>query len=165
MRRRGLLSLIQALIHTGNTLIVLTLYHISIYDTDMPHVSKRTLDPRTEIQINKTFKLVLGKLNAKEIDSFLFSILSDTERMMLAKRLAIVLLLKQGIDDSSISEALCVTRVTVNRMHLFSEIRPEGFELASRKISEDQAMQEVKNTLVKLASYSIKSAGGRVDTF
>jgi uncharacterized protein YerC len=131
----------------------------------MPHLSKRILDSRTERSIKQTFKLVLGKLNSNEIDSFLYSLLSPTERMMLAKRLAIVLLLKQGIDDVAISDSLCVTRVTVNRMHLFLEIRPEGFDLAEKKIDEDKLMQDIKNTLIKLASYSIKAAGGRVDPF
>jgi len=129
----------------------------------MPHLSTRLLDPKTEKQITSTFRMVLGKLDAKEIDSFLYSILSKTERMMLAKRLAIVLLLKQGIDDAAIARALCVTRVTVNRMHLFLEIRPEGFAIAEKIINEDKMMQEIKNTLVKLASYSIKASGGRVD--
>ncbi len=31
------------------------------------------------------------------------------------------------------------------------------------KINQDQAMREIKNMLVRLASYSIKAAGGRAD--
>ena len=138
------------------------MYHISVYDTNMPHLSQRSLDIATEKKINKTFEFVLGKFNSQEINSFLFSLFSPTERLMFAKRLAIVLLLQQGIDDSKIAETLCVTRVTVDRMHLFLELRPEGFNLAAKEIGKDKLMQEVKNALVKLASYSIKAAGGRV---
>jgi len=41
--------------------------------------------------------------------------------------------------------------------------RPQGFEAAFKQIQEDKVMQEIKKTLIKLASYSIKAAGGRVD--
>ena len=130
----------------------------------MPHVSQRILDQRTKKKITDTLELVLGKCNKIEINNFLFSLLSDTEKLMLAKRLAIVILLREGIDHSSIAETLSVTRETVSRMELASMKRSQGFELAFIKIEEDDAMKEVKKFLIGLASYSIKAAGGRVDS-
>jgi len=100
----------------------LTVDYISIYHTNMPHVSQRILDSRTKRQIQQTFELVLGKMNKDETNIFLFSILSETERLMLAKRLAIAVLLNEGVDQSSISEALCVTR----------EYRSWAYETTSR---------------------------------
>ncbi len=129
----------------------------------MPHVSQRILDSKTKRQISDTFELVLGKMDKDETNTFLFSLLSDTERLMIAKRLAISIMLHEGITQSSIAEALCVTRETVNRIDLAMMKKPKGFEAAFAKIRADAVMQELKKTLIRLASYSIKAAGGRVD--
>lgn len=128
----------------------------------MPHVSQRNLDSKTQKQIVSTFEMVLGKMNKNETNTFLFSLLSETERLMLAKRLAIGLLLDSGIDQSSIAEYLSVTRETVNRIELGLMKKPKGFKLAIQKINEDKVMKEMKSFLIKLASYSIKASGGRV---
>jgi uncharacterized protein YerC len=129
----------------------------------MSHVSRNELDSKTKYQIINTFELVLGKMDKDEANTFFYSILSDTERVMVAKRLAIALLLKEGIDESAIARALNVTRETVDRINLVLLKRPQGYGLAIKKINEDKMMQELKKTLVKLASYSIKAAGGRVN--
>ncbi len=128
----------------------------------MPHLSPRELDPRTKKEILQVFAMVLGKLNNNETKEFLFSILSETERIMLAKRLAIITLLQEGIDDAAISEALGVTKITINRMQLFLNLRPRGFEIARNKINEDKIMQELKKVLVDFASYSLSAASGRM---
>jgi len=128
----------------------------------MPHVSKIEIDPKTRKEIQQTFETVLAKLNKKEVHEFLFSILSTTERTMLAKRLAIITLLQEGVDDSDISKALGVTRVTVERMKLFLNLHPKGFEIARKKINEDKLMQEMKKALIGFAKYSINAAAGRV---
>lgn len=129
----------------------------------MPHLSQRILDSKTRKQITETLELVLGKLNKAETNTFLFSILSETERLMLAKRLAIALLINAGVDHLAIAENLCVTKETVSRIDLALMKRPQGFALAEKKIDEDKMMQDLKKALIKLASYSIKAAGGRVD--
>jgi len=140
----------------------LTMYHISIYDTYMPHLSQKELDPKTKKEIIQTFEMVLGKLNKSEAKEFLFSILSSTERTMLAKRLGVVTLLQEGVEDVDISEALGVTRTTINRMQLFLNLRPRGFEIAKKKINEDKMMQVLKKNLVSLASYALSASSGRV---
>jgi len=128
----------------------------------MPHLSQKELDPKTKKVIIKTFEMVLGKMNRDETNEFLFSILTQTERTMIAKRLAIILLLQEGIDDTDISESLGVTRVTVNRMQLYLQLRPKGFEIASKKIREDKIMQEIKKELVSFVSYALNASAGRV---
>lgn len=129
----------------------------------MSHISRRTLDSKTRRKILDALELVLGKCNKTEANSFLFSLLSDTERLMLAKRLAIALLLKEGIDHSSIADALSVTRETVYRIELSFLKRSSGFELAFQKIDQDEKLSEAKKFLIAIASYSIKASGGRVD--
>lgn len=128
----------------------------------MPHVSDRLLGSRTKKQILDTFDLVLGKMNSTEANTFLFSLLSPTERVMLAKRLAIAMLLNEGIEHAAISEALCVTKETVGRIDLNLLKKPKGYEIAFSKINEDKIMQGMKKALVGLAQYSLAAVGGRV---
>lgn len=128
----------------------------------MPHVSRKLLDSKTKRQIIDTFELVLGKFNKNEVNIFMFSLLSETERLMLAKRLAVAILLKEGVEQPSIAKALHVTRETVSRIDFAYMKRPQGFKEAFKKISEDKTMQDIKKMLINLASYSIKAAGGRV---
>lgn len=128
----------------------------------MPHLSKKELDSKTKKQITETFETILGKLNKDETKEFLFSLLSKTERTMLAKRLAIISLLQHGVDDIAISEALGVTRVTVNRMQLALNLRPKGFEIARKKIQEDKLMREINKLLVNFTRYALNASSGRV---
>lgn len=131
----------------------------------MPHISRQELDFKTKKQIIDTFEMVLGKMKKDEVSQFLYSILSETERIMLAKRLAIAILISSGLDQTKITRALGVTAETVHRVELTMLKRPRGFEVANKKIKTDALIQEMKKSLLKLASYSMKAAGGRVDPF
>ncbi len=128
----------------------------------MPHVSKVKLDKKLENELLKMLEVVLGRLSKNEMNSFLVSLLSSTERLMLAKRLAVIILLKQGLSENSISLKLGVTRETVARLHLVAELRGQGYDLALEKLKDEKVMKEFKNFLIKLAQYSVRAAGGRV---
>lgn len=138
------------------------MYSKLVYYTYMPHVSRFKLDKKTESNLVNTFELVLAKLSKEEqIREFLFSMLSSTERLMLAKRLAIVVLLKEGVPQTKVAQTLHVTRVTVGKMQLLLEARSKGFEAALEKLNQEQNMREIKTMLLNLAGYSIRAAGGR----
>ncbi|HEY4518663.1 MAG TPA: Trp family transcriptional regulator, partial [Candidatus Paceibacterota bacterium] len=60
----------------------------------MPHLSKQRLQKETYVKINRELGKALEKLvrvNKKE--AFMYELLTFTERVMLAKRLAIILML------------------------------------------------------------------------
>ncbi len=129
----------------------------------MPQVSKVKLDKKTEEKLVNNLKLILTKVNKyPEMDLFLTSLLTPTERLMLAKRIAIIVLLKENLPDSKIASALHVTRVTVSRMRFFLEARGEGYEVVLRVLENQKLMDELKSFLSKLAGYSIRAAGGYV---
>lgn len=98
----------------------------------------------------------------EEMENFLLSLLSDTERTMLAKRLAIIILLKENIPDTTISNILNVTRETVARQKYHFELRGQGYEIALQKLAEEKLLQDFKKLLISLAKYSIRAAGGYV---
>ena len=129
----------------------------------MPQVSRIPLNKRLEAEILENLELVMAKLSHKEdMKGFLFSLLTRTEKLMLAKRLAIVILLREGISHSNVAASLKVTRATVSRIELIGEARGEGFKLALKKYVREQNLNDLKNGLIKLSGYSIRAAGGRV---
>jgi Trp operon repressor len=129
----------------------------------MPHISRNPLGPGAEKELVRTLEVVLTKVTKEEdMDQFLFALLSPTERLMLAKRLAMIVLLKENLPESSIAEMLHVTRGTVAKMQLFLEARGQGYEVGLKVLENEKLMTELKGLLLKLASYAAKSAGGRL---
>jgi uncharacterized protein YerC len=134
-----------------------------MYYTSMPQVSRIKLDKKAEDQLVKTLELVLAKLSREEeMKDFLLSLLTPTERIMLAKRLAMTILINEGLSDSNISSSLNLTRATISKMRLFLEVRGEGFKHALRKLENEKAMQELKGVLAGLTRYAVRAAGGRI---
>lgn len=129
----------------------------------MPHVSKVKLDQKIEKDLIKTLEFVLTKLTKEEeMNRFLLSLLTPTERLMLAKRLAMTVLLKENLPDSHISATLKVTRATITKMQLFLEARGQGYDYALKKLENEEIIREFKGILIKLARYAVRAAGGRI---
>jgi uncharacterized protein YerC len=139
------------------------MYHGLVYDTYVSQVSHYKLDKETERELLHTIHLVLAKLTREEaVDGFLQTFLTETERTMLAKRLAVILLLKEGFSDTEIAQSLHVTRVTVSRLRYFYEARGAGFNVVFRIVENEQVMNQLKSILLKTAGYAVRAAGGRV---
>ncbi len=78
----------------------------------MPHVSNQKLDSDTQI---KLFKKLLKLLEATSAAS---ELLTRTEKIMLAKRLAMIMMLSDDLPQHKISEILKVSPSTVARFSL-----------------------------------------------
>lgn len=129
----------------------------------MPHISRYPLGPGAEKELIRTLEIVLTKLTKEDdMDQFLLALLSPTERLMLAKRLAMIVLLRQGLPESSIAEVLHVTRNTVSKIQLFLEARGQGYEVGLKVLENEKVMTELEGLLMKLARYSARAAGGRL---
>lgn len=131
----------------------------------MPHLSRFKLSKKAEEELIKNLELILTKLSKEEeMKEFLLSLLTSTERLMLAKRLAMALLIKEGVPESHIADTLHVTRDTVSRMQLFLEVRGKGYESAFKKLKNDRLLREFKTFLIDLARYALSASGGKVKT-
>lgn len=129
----------------------------------MPHVSRIKLEKNAEKKLIDTMKLVLSKISETEkMNLFLDSLLTSTEKLMLAKRLAVVVLIKEGLNDSQIASSLHLTRITVTKMRYFLEARGEGFETAIKILHSEKIYNDFKKLLEGLAKYTIRAAGGYV---
>ena len=129
----------------------------------MPHVSKIKLNNKNQEALIKNLEVILTKINkSDDMEYFLTSLLTTTEKLMLAKRIAIVILLKEGVSESNISNALHVTRVTVSRMQYFFESRGQGYEIAIKILEKEKLTKEFRKVLLVLVKYSARAAGGYV---
>lgn len=81
----------------------------------MPHLSRRKLDPKVEKELNTLLEYTLGHLKPKEAQKLLESLLSRTEKLMLAKRVAAVVLLDEGLPESQIAETIKLTPDTISQ--------------------------------------------------
>lgn len=139
------------------------MYHALIYDTYMPQVSKIKLDKKAEQKLIRLMGLILVKIKTDhQMESFLLSFLTPTEKLMLAKRLVAIILIREGIPHSNISSSLHLTRATIARLELFSEARGQGYEVAIKILKKERIFEEVRKGLLKLVGYSIRAAGGHV---
>lgn len=118
----------------------------------MPHVSIIKLDPKL---LEKLFAKLLAVLEHAQKDNYLFPVIDElltaTEKIMLAKRLAIILILNNNIPQHRIVEILKVSPSTVARMSLNIDI---GKFVAILRISKREKLD-----LEKLV-WSILTVGG-----
>ena len=129
----------------------------------MPHVSKSKLPNETLQEITSAFLFVLTDIKEKDdMSQFLNSFLSKTERLMLAKRLAIVYLLNEGFEETKISQLLHVTQSTISLLKLKFENNQTGYQKAISKIKKLGLLEEIQRAVLNLAKYSIRAAGGRL---
>ena len=96
----------------------------------MPHVSSKKLKKEHLQKLYNEFSSALEKSAKKSwIKFFLNDFLTHTEKIMLAKRFAVIYLLSKDVPTSYISESLCMSPTTIFRMSLKYEIGRYSFLL------------------------------------
>ncbi len=117
----------------------------------MPQVSKRVVSKQVEEKIIETFLEALSQLrNKKDILLFINDLLYPVERIMLAKRLAIAVLLIKGWNYESINNMVKVSNDTISRVSVAIKTN-KGYKIASDKLSQTEAVREFWQDLHRLA--------------
>lgn len=89
----------------------------------MPHVSSKKLKKEHLQKLYNEFNIALEKSARKSwVKFFLNDFLTRTEKIMLAKRFAVIYLLSKEVPSSYISEALGMSPATIARMSLKYDI-------------------------------------------
>ena len=114
----------------------------------MPRVSPRPLKKEIEKEITANLDLTFSQLKSEPVaKDFLEDFLTVEERLMLAKRLAVVYLLKEGFSYGKISEALKVTPVTIGKIRLISKSSKtrttEIFNRTGKKLSLKETLRDL----------------------
>jgi uncharacterized protein YerC len=129
----------------------------------MPHVSKRLIDSKIKKDTLDSFTFLVKDLNnVPDTDKFLSSVLSETERLMIAKRITAAFLLRHNIESLKIQNLLKLTPATVFRLKLWIQTHQEGFDVIFNKLEKQRRNGLTKDILYKILDYAIKAGSGRV---
>lgn len=120
----------------------------------MTRISRRPLRKELEVRMFEIFWQCFADLKSpKEVFEFFEAFVSPAEKVMLAKRLAIAVLLEKGWDYQSISSAVKVSTSTVNSVRSQMLYRGDGYRKAARKIiANEQIVNFLENLAVDVAS-------------
>lgn len=109
----------------------------------MPQVSKRWLSKDIEEKIFALFFQAFAQLSKPvDIAKFLNDLLGPVEKIMLAKRLAIAVLLRRGYDYEGIKKTLRVSSETIARVNIALNHGGEGYAMVVDEILKDRQMRE-----------------------
>lgn len=84
----------------------------------MTNVSKQSLDKKVAVEIWTQLGEVVGRLNANQAPLFLTCILTDSEQIMIAKRLAAIVLIHEEHSNYAISETLKISNATATKLRM-----------------------------------------------
>ncbi len=87
----------------------------------MPHISQKKLDADIKKGLEKHFYTLLRDTGSKKRALVLEELLTETETIMLAKRIGMLLLIRKGVSLYKISELLGVSPSTAKRFSLAVE--------------------------------------------
>ena len=122
----------------------------------MGRISRRHLHSALEERIHEVFCEHLARLTSPaSVKEFLQSLLSYTERVMLAKRIAIAILLSRGHTYESIDRTLKVSKATVATVHRQLLTGAPGYarviEQARRAGAKEQFWDTLEEVFLKLS--------------
>ena len=102
-------------------------------------ISKKSVDKKLEKKIFRSLYQVLADLkNPNDVESFLSDVLSETEKTVLAKRLAIAWYLGKNKSYEVIRQDLKVSSATIASVQKWLEEGGDGLGLAIKAIEADE---------------------------
>ena len=101
----------------------------------MPHVSRKKLNKGVYQKIGDEFiQFILELKSSSDAKSFLTNLLTKTERIMLAKRLAVIGMLIKNYSFEAIQQTLQVSPATVDKFWKIIQQHPNSFLLIRSRI-------------------------------
>lgn len=105
----------------------------------MPHVSRSPIEKDVYFQIVDGLNWLLTDIKSEAtMKLFMYDFFTKTERLMLAKRLAIALMISQGYETDIIKQVLKVSTGTVYRMREWLERGGKGLRLGLTKLAHQE---------------------------
>ena len=127
----------------------------------MTPVSRIKLSPEEESQVLEVFLSELVRLtDGDELRCLITLLLSESEKIMLAKRMAAYVMIEHQIPDTNISKTLHLTRITVSKLRLNYLLQKERKEPVIKIIQRPKLVDILKPLFAKFLKYAIPAAGG-----
>lgn len=112
-------------------------------------ISKNVFDHIFEIFLRTFIKIK----NKEQADQFISNLLTPTEKIMLAKRLAIAFLLEKNYDYRTIQSIIKVSSPTITSVNMSLKYGSEGYKrLIAEIIREEKLISLLENSIIKLLS-------------
>lgn len=133
----------------------------------MPRASKNNLIAEKElVRLEKNLYSLLSSVHGVEtVAVFMRDFLSDEERIMLAKRLALYVMLDLNIDTPTIMNALSISLETVRTHKMRSQRQSVEFKKLIRQIHKweenDTRLKDIAKTAQDILSIPYKMKGRR----
>ncbi len=111
-------------------------------------LSKKKINPTLQSQLKKMFLGVLVDIHhPEEIETILKILLTDSERLVILKRLGIAIYLDKGRSYENIKNNLKVSSATIATVA--DSLSAQGMQKIIQKIKADKWAQETSNKIVK----------------
>ena len=116
----------------------------------MSQVSRNPLSKESNYEIQATLWWLLARLNNdSDVGNFLNGLLTKTEKIMLAKRLAVAFLLSKNYNYRDISNALKVSTSTIVRIKEATNKAEGGYELFIKKLEKRSELKKLEKQFDK----------------
>ena len=126
----------------------------------MAQVSRYPLTKEVEERVFEILLKTIADLKKhQEIDEFLKDFLSPTERIMLAKRLTIAILLGKGYDYRQIREILKVTPGTIAAVNLKLKYAGKGYKKVVGKVLKEEKIEKLLGKVNNVLEESLPPKG------
>ncbi len=124
----------------------------------MPHVSKEQLEEKVLLRIYEQFASAVSPASGKK-EAVLSNILTKTEKIMLAKRLAVIFMLLEGASFYNINSVLNVSVSTAARFE--KKINKGEYAEIARIFYAKRKRKDFWDTLEVLVRAGLPSIAGR----
>lgn len=122
----------------------------------MPQISKRYVKPAVKEKIDNLFIECIAECrNQKEAANFINVLLTRTEKTVIAKRVAIALMLTKGYTAAEIDEKLKVSQATVYTVKYWLEDKGSELNKILANIAERDERQRLDNQDLQREAESI----------
>ncbi|MFT5832291.1 MAG: hypothetical protein ACI9SY_000677 [Candidatus Paceibacteria bacterium] len=120
----------------------------------MVRLNKNSLNDKQFEKLVQQLNVTLSKSNEAQVDQLVSGLLGYEERIMIAKRLGVILLLQKGYNPYTVSQILNISPSTAGRIQ--TEMQSGNYDPALRVIKkDDKSYQAILRTID-----SILTAGG-----
>jgi uncharacterized protein YerC len=133
----------------------------------MTQISKRKVKQEVLDEMTQIFLTSLSQVrNEDDAIHFIEDLLTPTERIMLAKRVAIAIMIKKGYEHETIRSILKVSRSTVSAVNGKMLLGGKGYNQILDKIIKSEKMEavltKIEDTVLKALSYGSGKGGAVV---
>lgn len=132
----------------------------------MTQVSKFQLSEKIETQIRNIFAEIISLLSGKEnVFVFLDDFLTQTEKIVLSKRIAIAFMLKKSYDYETIKNILKVSQSTVSAISLKLKYAGKGYHQVLDKILLQEKIKTSFDQIEKFILENLSRGKGKGTSF